>query len=284
MDYLSALTGRTVFITGSKKNAGKTTFLNYALRRLRGHGRLGALSVGVDGESTDAVFGNPKPQVRFEAGDLLLTAEKSLAAADLQAEILEVYPYTTALGRPVLLRARRAGHAEISGPENNAQLSGIVEDMRRHGAATVFVDGAVDRLTQAAEGRSPALVHVARVEPDNIDSAAAALKLLYAACSAPLWKEGSAGEAHFVTGALTASKLPPKTARGALVAEDPTKVFLSWPDWQALNARLEVRFLRRPDLAAIIVNLYNISRADFEKKVSNPALLRRAVYNPYAVA
>jgi len=36
MDFVKGLRDRTVFIVGSKKNAGKTTFLNYALNRLRG--------------------------------------------------------------------------------------------------------------------------------------------------------------------------------------------------------------------------------------------------------
>lgn len=284
MDYVQALAGRTVFIVGSKKNAGKTTFLNYALRRLRGRAPLGALSVGIDGESLDQVFGTPKPQVRVERGDLLLCAESSLPKADLHCEILNVYPYRTAIGRPVLVRALRPGAAEISGTENNAQLDAVLADMRRHGASTVFVDGAVDRITQAAEGgRHPALVYVARVEPENADTATAALKLLWAASSARLWQPGGKEEVRFVEGALTPGKLPPRTAGGVLVAEDPTKVFLSWQEWQALNARLEVRFLRKPDLAAVIVNLYNISPADFERKLGQPALARRLVYNPYAV-
>jgi hypothetical protein len=84
-------------------------------------------------------------------------------------------------------------------------------------------------------------------------------------------------------GALTPGKLPAKGETGSMIVEDPTKVFLSWSEWQALNARFKVYFRRKPDLAAFIVNLYNISRADFEKKLSGPALARRIVYNPYAL-
>jgi len=286
MDFIRGLKDRTVFIVGSRKNAGKTTFLNYAMSRLRGAGTTGALSIGVDGESEDQIFGTRKPQVHAGRGDLLLCAETALGNSDLDYEILNVYPFRTAIGRPVLLRALRRGRAEISGPENNSQLAEILADMRRHGAGTIFVDGAVDRITQVSEGEKTAFVYVARVEPENLESSAAAIKLVWAASEVPLWKPGPGAPepAIFVEGALTREKLPPKTAEGAVVvAEDPTKVFLSWPEWQALNARARVFFRRKPDLAAFIVNLYNISRPEFERKLAVPALAGRIVYNPYQV-
>lgn len=286
MYFIKALKNRTVFIVGSKKNAGKTTFLNYALHTLRASSKLGVMSVGIDGETTDQIFGSPKPQLNAEPGDILLCSESSLARRDLHCEILNVYPFRTAIGRPVLVRALRPGRAEISGPENNSQLNGILADMRRHGAGTIFIDGAVDRITQAAESDKAAFIYVARVEPGNLDTMAATLKLIWAASSAPLWKPGLKTQEPvvYISGAITAGKLPPKGEKGILVAEDPTKVFLSWPEWQALNARFQVRFLRKPDLAAFIVNLYNINRSDLEKKLAQPALLQRIVYNPYQLA
>lgn len=284
MDFIKGLKDRTVFIVGSKKNAGKTTFLNYALNRLRGTGPLGALSVGVDGEAQDLVFGNPKPQVRAERGDMLLCAESALKGSDLHYEILNVYPFRTAIGRPVLLRALRPGRAEISGPENNSQLGEILADMRRHGAGTIFVDGAVDRITQVAAGGKAAFVYVARVEPENLDSAAAAIKLVWAASAVPLWREAEKCPAPVirVEGALTPGKVPPKDVKGGtLVVEDLTKVFLTWAQWQELKGRFELRFAAKPDLAAFVVNLLNVSRADFEKKLAVPALAERVIYNPY---
>ncbi|OGR78569.1 MAG: hypothetical protein A2X32_04780 [Elusimicrobia bacterium GWC2_64_44] len=286
MDFIKGLRDRTVFIVGSKKNAGKTTFMNYALNRLRGSAPLGALSVGVDGEAQDLVFGSPKPQVRAEKGDLLLCAETALAGADLHCEILNVYPFTTALGRPVLVRALRPGRAEISGPENNEQLGEILADMRRHGAATVFIDGAVDRITQAAAVGKAAFVYVARVEPDNLDSSAAALKLLWAATAVPLCRAGEKlpEPVIIIDGALTPGRIPGKEVkRGTLVIEDFTKVFLGWQQWVELSNRFELRFGAKPDLAAIVVNLANVSRADFEKKLASPALADRITYNPYQV-
>lgn len=287
MDSIKGLKDRTVFIVGSRKNAGKTTFLNYALSRLRGGGALGALSIGVDGEAQDQVFGNPKPQVRVEKGDLLLCAETALAGADLHYEVLNVYPFRTAIGRPVLLRALRPGRAEISGPENNEQLGEIVADMRRHGAGTVLVDGAVDRVTQVAAGGKAAFVYVARVEPENLDSSAAAIKLVWAASAVPLCRadEKLPEPVFVIDGALTPGRVPGKEVKkGTLVIEDFTKVFLNWQQWTELRGRFELRFGAKPELAAFVVNLCDVSRADFEKKLALPALAERIVYNPYQLA
>lgn len=286
MHFIKGLKDRTVFIVGSKKNAGKTTFLNYALNRLRGSGAIGALSVGVDGERQDQVFGNPKPQIRAEKGDLLLCAETALEHSDLHYEILNVYPFRTAIGRPVLLRALRPGRAEISGPENNEQIAEILADMRRHGAGTVFVDGAVDRLTQVAAGGRAAFVYVARVEPENLDSSAAAIRLIWAAAAVPLCRAGEKlpEPVIIIDGALTPGRVPPRDVKGGtLVIEDFTKVFLSWQQWAELNARFQLRFGAKPELAGFVVNLYNVTKADFEKKLAQPALAERIIYNPYAV-
>jgi hypothetical protein len=286
MDFIKGLKDRTVFIVGSKKNAGKTTFLNYALNRLRGGGAMGALSVGVDGEALDQVYGNRKPQVRVGRGDVLLSAESALKTADLHYEVLNVYPFRTAIGRPVLLRALRQGRAEISGPENNEQLAEILADMRRHGAGTIFVDGALDRITQVSAGGKAAFVYVARVEPENLDSSAAAIKLIWSASAVPLCRAGEKLQepVFIIDGALTPGRIPARDVkRGTLVIEDLTKVFLSWQQWVELQGRFELRFGSKPDLAAFIVNLYNVSRHDFEKKLASPELAGRIIYNPYEV-
>ncbi|MCM2266535.1 MAG: hypothetical protein NDI60_02030 [Elusimicrobiales bacterium] len=284
MDFVKGLKDRTVFIVGSRKNAGKTTLLNYALGRLRGTTPVGALSVGVDGETRDQVFGNPKPQIRAERGDVLLCAETALAGADLHYEVLNVYPFRTAIGRPVLLRALRPGRAEISGPENNGQLGEILADMRRHGAGTVFVDGAVDRITQVAAGGRAAFVYVAKVEPENLESSAAALKLLWSAAAVPLCRAGEKlpEPVFIIDGALTPGRVPGKDVKGGtLVIEDLTKIFLTWQQWVELKGRFELRCGAKPDLAAFVVNLCNVSRQEFEKKLGLPALAERLVYNPY---
>ena len=130
MDLVEGLTGRTVFIVGSAKNAGKTTFLNYALSRLRPRGAVGFLSIGVDGEERDLVFGTPKPSIRAEAGDLLVTSDRMLQASELGWELLEAFPGSTVLGRLVLARVRRGGTVELCGPANNERLAPVLDAWR----------------------------------------------------------------------------------------------------------------------------------------------------------
>jgi len=49
---------RTTFILGSDKHAGKTTFLKYALARLRAAGcQVAYMTIGVDGEGRDSLSG-----------------------------------------------------------------------------------------------------------------------------------------------------------------------------------------------------------------------------------
>lgn len=150
---------RTVFIAGSDKNAGKTTMLNYLLRRLRPHAVVAFLSIGVDGETCDLVFGNPKPLVFTETGDFLATTEGMIEASDGLFEIREVFPFRTALGRIVAAKTLRGGQIELIGPETNDQLSRVLSFFRKgEGIETILVDGAAGRITQvASEGSSPGL-------------------------------------------------------------------------------------------------------------------------------
>ena len=81
MWFADALKNRTTFIVGSSKNAGKTTFLNVAACELRSRGPVALVSIGVDGEARDLVFGNAKPLVRVCCGDLIATTEGALKAS-----------------------------------------------------------------------------------------------------------------------------------------------------------------------------------------------------------
>jgi len=174
------------------------------------------------------------------------------------------------------------------GPDIAAeQLGEILSDMRRHGARTVLVDGAVDRITQVASGGKAAFVYVAKVEPENLDSSAAGIKLVWSASGVPLCRAGEKlpEPVFIIDGALTAGRIPGKDVkRGTLIMEDLTKVFLTWQQWTELRTRFELRFGAKPDLAAFVVNLCNVSRQDFEKKLGSPELAGRIIYNPYAVA
>ena len=85
-----------------------------------------------------------------------------------------------------------------------------------------------------------------------------------------------------IDGALTPGRLPGRdTKKGTLVVEDFTKVFLGWQQWSDLRSRFDLRFSSRTEPAAFVVNLCNVARADFEKRLGSPDLAGRLVYNPY---
>ncbi|HOI42908.1 MAG TPA: hypothetical protein PK523_08185 [Elusimicrobiales bacterium] len=289
MDPIGQLEGRTTFIVGSRKNAGKTTFLNYALSARRRP--AACLSVGLESGSADRVFGTPKPRVRLRPGDAAVVPAASLASSDAGLEILQVYPSATAVGRPVLARARREGTAEITGPSTNSGLSGMLRDIAGAGIKTVFVDGAVDRITQAAADARAGIIYVTRVEPATLASAADAVNLLADAAGCPAataWKDFFAGGpapdekgTFAVRGAFTASRAAsvPADAR-RLVLEDLTKVFVGWREWSALRRRLKIAFAVNLPLKTVEANLYNVAPGQFEAKLT-PAARAKLFYNPY---
>ncbi len=297
MNPIGQFEGRTTFIIGSRKNAGKTTFLNYVLaarRRPWGRGHLrpaACLSVGLESGSEDRLFGTPKPRVRLRPGDAAVVPSSSLASSEAALEILQVYPSATAVGRPVLARARREGSAEITGPSTNFGLGEMLRDIAEAGIGTVFVDGAVDRITQAAADAGAGIVYVTRVEPGTLDSAAGAVNLLAdtAGCpAAPAWKQYFTGGpapaengAFAVKGAFTSSRAAevPADAR-RLVLEDLTKVFVGWREWSALRRRVKAAFASALQLKAVAANLYNVTPGQFEAKLT-PAARAKLTYNPY---
>ncbi|MEA3306513.1 MAG: hypothetical protein U9Q34_01860, partial [Elusimicrobiota bacterium] len=127
MNVVKILRDKTTFIIGSKKNAGKTTFLNYSAARLRKTEPIAYLTIGVDGERTDQVFGTPKPKIFARKNDILLTTDLSLNHSDASFKILNTYPYATVLGKLMLLEVLREGYVELIGPQTNLQLSAILQ-------------------------------------------------------------------------------------------------------------------------------------------------------------
>ena len=119
IDISAALQNHVTYIAGNRKNAGKTTFLNCALEQLRPKGHLAYLSIGVDGEERDLVFGHAKPQILAQPGDTLVTAQAALAKTDALYEIRQVFPYKTVLGRLVVAMIGRGGFVELV-PESEA--------------------------------------------------------------------------------------------------------------------------------------------------------------------
>jgi len=124
------LVNKTTFLVGNKKNAGKTTFLNYALAQLREVVQPAFFTIGIDGEASDLIFDTPKPKVYTEIGDYVVTSGLMINKSDALFEIIHVFPYKTVLGRLVLAKTLRSGNIELVGSEDNKQLAEIVDYLR----------------------------------------------------------------------------------------------------------------------------------------------------------
>ena len=145
------LVNKTTFLVGNKKNAGKTTFLNYALKQVREVVSPTFFTIGIDGETSDLIFDTPKPKVYTEIGDFVVTSDAMVNKSDALFEIIHVFPYKTVLGRLVLVKTLRSGTVELVGAEDNKQLTEIVDFLRSLNTEnTILIDGAASRATQVA--------------------------------------------------------------------------------------------------------------------------------------
>ncbi|MDD5092422.1 MAG: hypothetical protein PHQ23_16095 [Candidatus Wallbacteria bacterium] len=146
------LTGKTVFITGNRKNAGKTTVLNHLVSDLAAAGNAGGtaiVSVGWDGEKRDWLYGVRKPEIPVFPGMIFVTAGQALTQADFRFAIMHSFSFCSTAGRYYALRACEGGHVILIGPENNSQLYETMKLLRgMEGCETVLVDGALDRISQ----------------------------------------------------------------------------------------------------------------------------------------
>lgn len=261
------LRGRTTFILGGQKHAGKTTFMTYALRKLRATQQpVAYMSTGVDGEGRDAISGLPKPIIQAEAGDLVVTTEASLDASNSVCSVLHVFDEATVMGRPVIVEIRHPGRLELLGPGSNRRLGEAIEWIRFHIAdATILVDGAADRITQAAAASEAAVVMVMKVTPATHARARDRARLLAMLAQLPLACEAPADAAH-LSGAVTpfcVSTLSPRCS--AVVFDDFTKVFLSYSELKQLARRCKLYLSTQHELLWIVAVLQDVSWGAFTK-------------------
>ncbi len=278
------LSQRTVFITGSEKNAGKTTFLNYALRSLRGETSPAFLTIGIDGETKDIIFGNPKPQIYTEPGDFLITTDSMISRSGGVFEIREVFPFRTVLGRLVLLKTLRGGFVELVGPEDNHQLSQVIRHLKEEeGCGTILIDGAVNRITQVAAGLDAGFVFVSKISRQNFKSGTEKIKKLSILEKIPKLPENTdVSSAWFHKGALTETtmlSIPPDAK--TVVIDDFTKIFLSLNQLKDLQNKKELFFRDVFDLLFIVANLAEVEKEEFLQSVEGYGITDKIVFNPY---
>jgi hypothetical protein len=280
------LKDRVTFISGCSKNAGKTTFLNYMLPRLRSMTDFVFMTIGIDGESLDQISGVVKPAIETLEGDLFLTSERMLDHSDGSFQFIEVFPWDTVLGKLLLVRTVRKGLIELAGPENNRQLNQIISYVEKElEIKTLIIDGAVNRLTQVSTGDVSGFYYVCKVTVENMKSSLEKLKMISLMNRVDLLRKSTetCDTCYFgINGALKRTTLDTiPHGVNTIVIEDFTKVFLGYQDLLELLGKYHVLFLKKIRLEAFVLNLFNVSEEKFLTELEAFSIDDHCLFNPF---
>lgn len=150
---------KSVSIVGMAKNTGKTTCLNYVLKRLEEENcKVAVTSIGVDGEERDVLYDTLKPRIFLKKGNYFITSEKHFEERELQAKILAISNKTTALGRLITAQVEKEGKILLSGPSDSAWLHSCIESMSNFDVDLTLVDGALSRMSLASPAITDAMI------------------------------------------------------------------------------------------------------------------------------
>lgn len=292
LDKAEDFMGRVTFVTGAEKHCGKTTFMNraaeFARRGAVAERRPGPalLTVGYDGEARDFLSGARKPAVPVAAGDIIVTTERF--AKPCCPEILEVLPGSTALGRLCIVRAHRAATVALVGPEGNSLVAWAVRHIVDEGLTdTVLVDGAINRITQAASVAGARFVYTLRVDGSSLNRSLAQVRRMAALVHLPVItnvEQAMAGSlSPFVLdGALTsetAARLPAEAR--AVVVDDFTKIFLGDQELSAFRRSRALYVRHHIEFGGFIVMCRGISDGEFKARLADDEIAALVAFNPY---
>jgi hypothetical protein len=157
----------------------------------------------------------------------------------------------------------------------------MIRRVRTEGwAASVLVDGALNRLTQVSALGEVQFAFTLRVDPNNLERAAARVRSLAALAALPECAEPGPG-IHRLEGPLTAETVKdlPRDLAG-LSLDDFTKSFLEPADLLRLLDRVPCTVRRRFNLLCFAVTLRALRPEQFLELCSVP----RVLFNPYLVA
>ena len=182
-------------VVGMAKNVGKTVCLRALLQHYRRQDRasqLAVTSIGVDGESTDALFKNAKPELDFYPGMIVQTSEQHYLRRRLSAEILDISRETTACGRLVTAKVLTPGKLMLSGYAYTQGLKRYISLAHQEGAATAIIDGALSRMSLASPFVSEAMVLCTGAAlSKNMNELVSKTRLQYTLMNLPLLSQSS---------------------------------------------------------------------------------------------
>lgn len=150
---------KKISIVGMSKNSGKTVALNYLIEESYEENiDIGITSIGRDGESIDIVTNTDKPPIFAYENTLIATSTDMLRLGDANIEILKVTDYKTPLGAIIIGKVRDSGYVQIAGPQLLSEIKSVSDMMISLGAKFIVIDGALDRMSQAAPDISEATI------------------------------------------------------------------------------------------------------------------------------
>jgi hypothetical protein len=267
--------GRTNLVSGPGPGSGKTSFAKAALASLRLAGeRCALISAGVEGAAPR--HGQGRDQVALEPGEVFLVPAAFLRSATCEPEILDAVPGSSALGRLAIARARRRGLATLVGPERNEYLAWAIGRIREENwASTVIVDGALNRLTQAATLGGVRLFFAARAGRADFQRVASRMRHMHDLVRLPEY-----AKAPKVPGATVLRHAGPFTSADAsrlhpdvrtVVVGDFTKVFLEGRELRSLLKSVALYVEKAVEFGGFSIALRDIRRATFAEALGESA-------------
>ncbi|MFT6398334.1 MAG: hypothetical protein ACJAYU_003092 [Bradymonadia bacterium] len=131
------------------------------------------MSVGVDGETFDALGGHTKPPVRVSADTVVCTSESALRRFETSYDVLASTKIRSSLGEVLICRVHRAGDVVLSGVRHRADVKVLTSALLQHSVDRVIIDGAFDRMAAASPQSADAvIVSTGMAIGEDVDSVA----------------------------------------------------------------------------------------------------------------
>ncbi|MCG8579581.1 MAG: hypothetical protein MI866_06680 [Bacteroidales bacterium] len=271
----------TTFVMGNRKNAGKTTFLNWALNQIRKVESPAFATIGIDGENNDMIDGRNKPQIKTIKGDAIVTSTNMLAKSNGLFKIEKAFPIYTQLGQIVIAKTVRDGNIELVGPEHNEQLTQVVDHlMHELGYKSIIIDGAASRITPVNSIPDSGFYYLVNIDHRNLKKTIEQMQLL-SLCSK--FETLDVETNHFkIDGALTATKLNNITNEySTLLINDLTSVFINYTQLTKLLQQVDIKVKNKLNLKGFVIVLKDIEQTEFDRLITNKNIDSEIIYNPY---
>lgn len=283
--WVNSLIDSTTFILGNKKNAGKTTFMNLALNKIRKQCTPAFCSVGIDGEPFDLIDGNEKPLVKTYPGDVIITTQLMIQKSSGQFKWLKVFPFKTSLGQLIAVETLRQGHIEIVGPEHNNDLRKIIAYLKNElKISCILIDGAANRITPMHAVNGASFIYICNIARSDLKKSIENMKTIFLANSFPRYinSEQIAKKCHSIKGALTTSKMkqiPLDTE--LLIVESDTSFFLSNKQLFDLSNKMQIVLIQKAELKSFVAILKDVDVEQFMRLCNENLLSDKTILNPY---